>query len=46
MLIPQTLYRTLSEPQEGLDGRSRVEAITTGNLVKAASAVLSVLGLN
>jgi integrase len=41
-----TLYRALSEPQEGLDGRSPVEAITTDNLLNATSAVLSVLGLN
>jgi len=42
---PWTLYRALSEPLDGLEGRSPVEAVTTGNLLEAAGAVLSALGL-
>lgn len=41
-----TLYRALSEPLEGLEGRSPVEAVTMQNLHKTAGAVLSSLGLN
>jgi Phage integrase family len=41
-----TLYRVLSEPLDGLEGRSPVEAVTTQNLHEAAGAALSALGLN
>jgi hypothetical protein len=41
-----TLYRALSEPLEGLEGRSPVEAVTTQNLHEVAGTVLGALGLN
>jgi hypothetical protein len=40
-----TFYRALSEPLDGLEGRSPMEAVTTDNLPEAVIAVLSVLGL-
>jgi Phage integrase family len=41
-----TIYRALSEPLEGLEGRSPVEAVTMQNLHDVAGAVLGALGLN
>jgi hypothetical protein len=41
-----TLYRVLSEPLDGLDGRSPMEAVTVQNLHEAAGAVFGALGLN
>jgi hypothetical protein len=41
-----TLYRTLSEPLEGLGGRSPVEAVTLDSIDEVAGAVFNVLGLH
>jgi integrase len=41
-----TLYRTLSEPIDRLQGRAPVEAVTLQNLQEAAGAVFSALGVN
>jgi integrase len=41
-----TLYRTLSEPMDRLQGRAPVEAVTRQNLQEAARAVFSALGVN
>ena len=41
-----TLYRALSEPLEGLAGRSPVEAVTAGSEESVATAVLNVLGVH
>jgi hypothetical protein len=41
-----TLYRTLSEPRDELQGRAPVEAVTNQNLHEAAGAVFSALGMN
>jgi hypothetical protein len=41
-----TLYRALSEPLEGLGGRSPVDAVTTTTTGAIVAAVLNVLGLS
>jgi len=41
-----TLYRALSEPLEGLGGRSPVEAVTAGSIGEVTKAVFNVLGLH
>lgn len=41
-----TLYRTLSEPLEGLGGRSPVAAVTSASIDDAAKAVLNALGVH
>jgi hypothetical protein len=41
-----TLYRTLTEPMDRLQGRAPVEAVTLHNLQEAAGAVFSALGVN
>ncbi|MBP0714288.1 integrase [Burkholderia sola] len=41
-----TIYRTLSEPIEGLGGRSPVEAVTAGSIDDVARAVFNVLGVH
>lgn len=41
-----TLYRALSEPLEGLGGRSPVDAVTAGSIDDAARAVFNVLGIH
>jgi len=41
-----TLYRALSEPLEGLGGRSPVEAVTADSINDVANAVLNVLGMH
>lgn len=41
-----TLYRALSEPLEGLQGRAPVEAVTEDSVDAVASAVFNVLGLH
>lgn len=41
-----TLYRALSEPLEGLAGRSPVEAVTVDSVDDMAKAVLNVLGVH
>lgn len=41
-----TLYRALSEPLEGLGGRSPVEAVTADSIAEASRAVFNVLGLH
>lgn len=41
-----TIYRALSEPLEGLGGRSPVEAVTLGSISDVASAVFNVLGVD
>lgn len=41
-----TLYRALSEPLEGLEGRSPVEAVTEDSIDAVAAAVLNVLGVH
>jgi hypothetical protein len=41
-----TLYRALSEPLEGLAGRSPVEAVTADSVDAVAKAVFNVLGLH
>ena len=41
-----TLYRALSEPLEGLGGRSPVEAVTDGSIDDVALAVFNVLGVH
>lgn len=43
---PWTLYRALSEPLEGLDGRSPVEAVTEESVHSVAKAVFNVLGVH
>jgi hypothetical protein len=40
-----TIYRALSEPLEGLGGRSPVEAVTPGSIDGVAGAVFNVLGV-
>jgi hypothetical protein len=40
-----TLYRALSEPLEGLQGRAPVEAVTADSIDAVARAVFNVLGL-
>ncbi|OFU89034.1 MULTISPECIES: integrase [Stenotrophomonas] len=40
-----TIYRALSEPLEGLGGRSPVDAVTHGTIDKVAEAVFNVLGV-
>lgn len=40
-----TIYRALSEPLEGLGGRSAVDAVTNGTIDDVAEAVFNVLGL-
>lgn len=40
-----TIYRALSEPLEGLGGRSPVDAVRPGSIDEVARAVLNVLGL-
>ncbi|MGR4868187.1 integrase [Variovorax sp. LARHSF232] len=41
-----TLYRALSEPLEGLGGRSPVEAVTAGSIDDVARSVFNVLGVH
>lgn len=41
-----TLYRALSEPLEGLGGRSPVDAVTAGSIDDVARAVFNVLGVH
>lgn len=41
-----TLYRALSEPLEGLAGRSPVDAVTTDSIAEVAKAVFNVLGVH
>jgi hypothetical protein len=41
-----TLYRALSEPLEGLRGRSPVEAVTSRSIEDMARSVLNVLGVH
>ncbi|AMM18514.1 integrase (plasmid) [Burkholderia sp. PAMC 28687] len=41
-----TVYRALSEPLEGLGGRTPVEAVTTGSLEDVVNAVCNVLGVH
>ncbi|MFC6839246.1 integrase [Xanthomonas theicola] len=41
-----TIYRALSEPLEGLGGRSPVDAVTSGSIDDVASAVFNVLGVH
>lgn len=41
-----TLYRALSEPLEGLDGRSPVEGVTQDSIDAVAKAVFNVLGVH
>jgi hypothetical protein len=41
-----TLYRALSEPLEGLAGRSPVDAVTTDSVEAIARAVFNVLGVH
>ena len=41
-----TLYRALSEPLEGLEGRSPVEAVTDDSIDAVARAVFNVLGVH
>lgn len=41
-----TLYRALSEPLEGLGGRSPVEAVSTDSIDEVSRAVFNVLGLH
>jgi len=41
-----TLYRALSEPLAGPEGRSPVDVVTAKNINEAAGAVLIALGLN
>ncbi|MFM0632122.1 integrase [Paraburkholderia xenovorans] len=41
-----TLYRALSEPLEGLRGRSPVDAVTAGSIDDVARAVFNVLGVH
>ena len=41
-----TLYRALSEPLEGLAGRSPVEAVTADSVEDVAKAVFNVLGVH
>jgi hypothetical protein len=41
-----TLYRVLSEPLEGLAGRSPVNAVTTDSIEDVANAVFNVLGVH
>lgn len=41
-----TLYRALSEPLEGLAGRSPVDAVTAGSEKSVANTVLNVLGVH
>ncbi len=43
---PWTLYRALSEPLEGLDGRSPVEVVTDDSVDAVAKAVFNVLGVH
>lgn len=42
---PWTIYRALSEPLEGLGGRSPVDAVTHGTIDDVAEAVFNVLGV-
>lgn len=44
-LDPWTLYRALSEPLEGLDGRSPAEAVAADSVDAVAKAVFNVLGV-
>ena len=41
-----TLYRALSEPLEGLEGRSPAEAVTEDSIDAVARAVFNVLGVH
>lgn len=41
-----TLYRSLSEPLEGLGERSPVEAVTADSIAEVSRAVFNVLGLH
>lgn len=41
-----TIYRALSEPLEGLGGRSPVDAVTSGSIDEVAGAVFNVLGVH
>jgi hypothetical protein len=41
-----TLYRALSEPLEGLGGRSPVDAVTAGSIDDVAKAVFNVLAVH
>ena len=41
-----TVYHALSEPVEGLRGRSPVDAVTPGNLIEVVAAVCNVLGVH
>lgn len=41
-----TLYRTLSDPLDGLRGRSPVEAVSPANLPQVVKAVLGVFGIH
>lgn len=41
-----TIYRALSEPLEGLGGRSPVDAVTAGSIDQVAGAVFNVLGIH
>ncbi|MEW5071751.1 integrase, partial [Pseudomonas aeruginosa] len=40
-----TIYRALSEPLEGLGGRSPVDTVTHGTIDDVAEAVFNVLGV-
>ena len=42
---PWTIYRALSEPLEGLGGRSPVDAVTHSTIDDVADAVFNVLGV-
>ncbi|WP_218599084.1 hypothetical protein [Pollutimonas bauzanensis] len=41
-----TLYRTLSEPLEGLGGQSPVDAVTADSVDAVTKAVFNVLGVH
>lgn len=41
-----TIYRALSEPLEGLGGRSPAEAVTPGSIERVVSTVFNVLGVH
>ncbi len=42
---PWTIYRAMSEPLEGLGGRSPVDAVTHDSIDEVAEAVFNVLGV-
>ena len=41
-----TVYHALSEPAEGLSGRSPIDAVTTGNLGEIVATVCTALGVH